>query len=460
MNAIFHRLRLILLVGGVVLACVASLELLRAYQTLSALHPWVGLAFVGLLLAFVIWVGVMVARMHARYPRALLPPQPLPESGASNRAIRRQATYLCAVMRRLAGNLLLDPPDREALLVESDLLTARFLRSASLPTEAVQELETCVDSQITPHIEKLDRLAEESVRGCVATVMLGVTISPWRSADLIIVIQRNVAMIARVMDIYHSRPRARDQLRVLGDVVAVVAVVQYLNLGTKLCEKLLAKVPVVGRFIDDIAQGVGASLMTSVAGHAAMDRCRSFSGWNRDLGERAIREHLKEFYRDVRTVLFDDVLKQLSQRIRAEASRSREDPDQAESRFADSMAAAMDETGADLDSFIRPHVIVRSAQFVTRSAGWAGRTVKRSVTGTGRVLTSGANAVGQGTVTTLKATGRGVVGAVDATGRGIKATGKGLVHATSQTARFGVNGFKQVARPFKKKADDPNPDGE
>jgi len=64
-------------------------------------------------------------------------------------------------------------------------------------------------------------------------------------------------------------------------------------------ENLTSWIPVLGRFTDDIAQGIGAGLFTSVAGHATIDRCRCFSGWSENDARIAMGKNLKGFMHDI-----------------------------------------------------------------------------------------------------------------------------------------------------------------
>ncbi len=45
------------------------------------------------------------------------------------------------------------------------------------------------------------------------------------------------------------------------DIINIIATVNYINMGKNLIEHLGSKVPGIGRFIDDIAQGIGAGFL-------------------------------------------------------------------------------------------------------------------------------------------------------------------------------------------------------
>ena len=69
---------------------------------------------------------------------------------------------------------------------------------------------------------------------------------------------------------------------ILRDVLRVLITVNFLYIGRNLVENLFANVPLLGRVVDDMGQGLGAGLFTSAAGHAAIERCAAFRGWDKE----------------------------------------------------------------------------------------------------------------------------------------------------------------------------------
>ena len=78
-------------------------------------------------------------------------------------------------------------------------------------------------------------------------VMLAVTLSPYKSADLLVVVYRNFVMVGRIIRIYNARPSVAGQMRVFSDIFSVVATVNYLNMGRNLIEALASHVPGIGQ---------------------------------------------------------------------------------------------------------------------------------------------------------------------------------------------------------------------
>jgi hypothetical protein len=228
------------------------------------------------------------------------------------------------------------------------------------------------NDSIKPVLKTLDAAAAKQVRDSMRDIMVGVTLSPYKSADLLIVLYRNLVMVVRIVKVYRVRPALSEQLRIFSDIINVIATVNYINMGKNLIEGLGSRVPGIGRFIDDIAQGIGAGFMTTITGHAAMDRCRSFRGWNEMEAKKHLLSHVGDFYNDVKDMFFKDVWSGLR-------GRAGHVPDEA----ADKVADAIDETGSLLGSFVRMPVkaVTTTGQAVydttTKSVSFVGNLIKK-----------------------------------------------------------------------------------
>ncbi|MHC5083331.1 MAG: DUF697 domain-containing protein [Planctomycetota bacterium] len=200
-------------------------------------------------------------------------------------------------------------------------------------------------------------------------IMVGVTLSPYKSADLLIVLYRNLMMLVRIVKVYRVRPALSEQIAIFSDIINVIATVNYINMGKNLIEGLGSKVPGIGRFIDDIAQGIGAGFMTTITGHAAMDRCRAFKGYNTEEAKRHLLSHVGDFYTDVKDMFFKDVWGG----VRSRAGAVAEDK-------ADKVAAAIDETGSSITNFVK--VPVKAAGAAGQAVVDLGTASTKAVTGT------------------------------------------------------------------------------
>jgi uncharacterized membrane protein YcjF (UPF0283 family) len=332
-------LRTAIIVIGVLLSFFAVLEVLRAYQTLYVFHPWAAYVFLAVVLGLLVWLAAYVWLNLAAFPRPLNPPRIADVQNATDRQLKKYLRYLRRFLLRLSANGLLNE-SRRAALTEA---AARLEMSPPADRPGMLALiRSMEDDRIRPALDALDELASRQVRDSMRDIMLFVTLSPYKSSDLLIVLYRNLMMLVRIVRVYRVRPALTEQLRIFSDIVNVIATVNYINMGKNLIEGLGSRVPGVGRFIDDIAQGIGAGFMTTVAGHAAMDRCRAFRGWNEVEAKRHMLSQVGDFYTDVKDIFFKDVWGSLRSRAGVTVGEARE-----------KVADALDETGSALDDFIR-----------------------------------------------------------------------------------------------------------
>ncbi|MBU0676804.1 MAG: YcjF family protein [Verrucomicrobia bacterium] len=368
---------------GALLSLIVLAELVRTFAFFYHLHPAVawtyacilaGIFFVGLVYFWIKWLS---------FPRVLAPP-PLPAlDEATHAEMKDFCRYLSRYLRRLARNSIFDEGDRR-IAGEAILHIDDELRHHPLNDDLIRLIEKTEADAITPLLEKLRDRAQREVRNCVRDVMIGVTLSPFHSIDLIVVIYRNAAMILRLITIYRSRPDSREQFMILRDVLKVIVTINFLNIGRNLSERLFSQVPMVGRVIEEIGQGLGAGLLTSAAGHAAIDRCEAFRTWNRQEAALSLAAHSRVFLDDVRKIFTHDVLPDLRNRIKSEpaVAEAAVKPNFWES-VSNGVTSALDATARTFDDFVvQPTVagtvgVVRAGAAVTRGAARAGEAVAR-----------------------------------------------------------------------------------
>jgi hypothetical protein len=185
-------------------------------------------------------------------------------------------------------------------------------------------------------------------------------------------------MVLDVSRVYNGRPRLREQMHILADVVKIAATVQFLNIGGKFMESFSSQVPFLGRFADDIAQGIGAGLFTSVAGHATIERCRSFHGWSEAEARISMATKLKGFMTDLTGIASNAVWPALRGRVEAEIPEGRRMPNLGE-RVQSGIKDAIATTTDALDSCVhRPALDVsKTGEDVLAGAGravaWTGQ---------------------------------------------------------------------------------------
>lgn len=350
----FRIIRAVVTAVGVLLSFFAFIEVVRAYQTLRGVHPWAGYAFLAVITAAVGWLVWYLWVNLAAVPKTLRPPTIEDPAQASERQLKKYLLYLQRFLERLTVNPSVSDEKQGFIQIALDQIERTL---ADEPTaETMRAAIEVVESRaIIPALTDIDALAARQVRDSMRDIMIGVTLSPYKSADLFIVIYRNLVMTIRIIRVYNARPVVSEQCRILLDILNVIATVNYINMGKNLIEGLGSRVPGIGRFIDDIAQGIGAGFMTTIAGHAAMDRCRAFKGWDAADAKRHLLCHVGDFYNDVKDIFFKDVWQSVRHRAGAAASD-----------VGEKVADAIDETGDTLASFIRMPV---------RAASAAGQTV-------------------------------------------------------------------------------------
>jgi len=330
---------------GGLLSFFAIIELLRVYQTLYNLHPLAGAVFIVLLLSGIICLSVYVAVTLASRPAVLIPPAIAVPDRTTGKELRRYIKYLKKYIERLDRNTSLAIEDRKKTK-EGIAELSSSLESKNDIQELLLTIERAEHDIINPLLSNLDEQAKKQVRNSTRDVMMAITFSPYKSADLLIVLYRNLLMIQRIVRIYNSRPRFSEQLNTLLDTIKVVATVNFLNMGKTMVEKLGSKVPGVGQFLDDITQGIGAGFMTSVAGNAAMERCKAFKGWNVQEAQLRLRNHAAEFFADVKDIFWVDMKHEIRSRIG-------DIPVNQWNKIKEGISAVLDETSKVVGKFIR-----------------------------------------------------------------------------------------------------------
>ena len=305
-------IRTAILAIGVLLTFFVFAEILHVYVVLKNAYSPLGYAFLLTIVGGCAWISIFSIRMIKKIPRVLTPPDihgPPSETQAQN-----YCKYLIGYVKRLADNPNLSPDDIVKAKKDIQVLE-KLSQSDHQPSDLLSEIKKVGKKSIEPLLSNLKQKAEREVRNSVRDIMMGVTLSPYRAVDLLIVVYRNGAMVLRIMSIYNSRPLLKEQILVLRDVLKVVATVNYLNFGEKLMERFLSCVPYVGRALDDFAQGIGAGLLTSATGHGAIYRCEAYRGWNQQFAVDTMSSHITELMRDVKNIFTKDILPRMKSRV-------------------------------------------------------------------------------------------------------------------------------------------------
>ena len=300
---------------GVLFTFFVLVEMLRVFLLFYRIHPVIGWVYAVVLLIAGGWfIKGFIREWHA-YPKALKPPEmPKELATAHFDVLHSYCKYLLLYLDRLSGNAYFEEEDLDRLDDGIDSIVDA-LKAHPLRDDLIREIEHTETQVIAPLLDKLKLQASKEIRHSTRDVMLGVTLSPYHSMDIFVVVYRNASMVLRIVKIFESRPWGKEQLLVLRDTLRVVATVNMLNLSKNVFENLFTQIPIIGRSIDDIGQGVGAGLLTSASGYAAVERCAAFRGWDKGVASASLAGQAAQFLADVKDLFTKDVLPNMKNRI-------------------------------------------------------------------------------------------------------------------------------------------------
>ena len=263
-----------LIIIGVLISFGVILEIIRAYETLNNLHPAAGMGFIGVILALLIYLLLQAVRI-VKYKRIVQPPAAGRRNFSAEKYERRYRLFLNELSERFSGNELVLKYCLEDLENFSER-KEHLSFSGKMAAEAEKEAIEFERQYISPIMEKLDREAEKVVSDNVGLVTMGTALSPYKSLDLYIVLARNFRMVNKIIELYRTRPSFRETAGIYYDILKVVAAVNILNAMDNLWAGVGRHIPLVGNYGAAVSEGLFSGLLTSVTGHAAMDRCRTF----------------------------------------------------------------------------------------------------------------------------------------------------------------------------------------
>jgi uncharacterized membrane protein YcjF (UPF0283 family) len=301
-----------------VLTFLVVLELLRAYQTIRGAHPRygpiAGYVFAGAVILLVLWsIGRLMGGWRHR-PKVLRPPKIGTLDEADVRGLRRHAKYLAKYLRRLSHNRAL-PQEKRAEAHTACVEFREAVRGCRRRRDQLRDLlKKTENERIEPLLAELDKQAEGEIEECVMHVMIGVAASPWDAVDLLLVLYRNGGMVTRITQCYNSRPALRERLSIFADTLRIVAMIKFASLSSSLLKKC-TNVPLIGRTLQPLVQAVGAGVLTSAAGHAAVRRCRAFRPWNHEDAAQHLGNKVGQYLSDCWHAARDHILPILEKRL-------------------------------------------------------------------------------------------------------------------------------------------------
>ncbi|MBC8213781.1 MAG: DUF697 domain-containing protein [Candidatus Marinimicrobia bacterium] len=285
---------------GVSFLFFVFIELLQAFQVLSSLHPTVGWIFIGVIFCGVLWFIYRFRSAIRAFPRAITPPNPEEYNNSTmDKYNKAYIVYLRKYCNELLTNPELDDDNRNQL--------QNSIKSAPHPlTKDWLEVEC-----ISPMLLELNKKAEIIVRNTVRDTMTAVILSPFRSLDSFVVISRNAQMFMNLVRLYNHHPGIFQIGRYAKDVLIIVTSVNILNYTERLTENFMRNIPILNRTTDDVIQGVGAGILTTAVGRAAINRCRAYGVWDQESEKINFVKASLGFGKHVRGIFADDVLPSL-----------------------------------------------------------------------------------------------------------------------------------------------------
>jgi uncharacterized membrane protein YcjF (UPF0283 family) len=397
-------LRTAVLTAGVLLSFLALVEIANVFVILRDAYAPLGYLFLALVLAALAWLVLYIVLVLRRIPSILVAPEVGDLSTATPKKVLSYCRYLVEYLRRLSQNPYVSAEDARQAAQKADQL-AEAIQTQTPHSQLADQALAAERQTIEPLVMKLDEKAGLEVQKSVRDILFGVTLSPFRSSDLLIVLYRNITMVLAVIRIYNSRPTLSEQMLILRDVFRVVATVNYLNFTQKLVERLTTGVPFFSQLAGDVAQGIGAGLLTSVAGHGAVYRCRSFRRADREVIRQKIHDHIRIFLKDVTGMFTQDLFPRMKDRISCAFPFLQKDDPRVWEETAGGINAALQDTDSILELITRKPWVTLGRESV--DAGSAALTWSRELLARGAGdIARGALWVGTGTVKVGRRSGR------------------------------------------------------
>ena len=185
-------IRTVILAIGVLLTFFVLAEILHVYVVLKNTYAPLGYAFLIVVAGVCAWISIYSFRMIKKIPRVLTPPDI--HDPPSETQVRSYGKYLIGYVKRLIDNPNLSPDDIVKAKKDAQVLE-KLSQSGQQPSDLLSEIERVGQESIEPLLSKLKQKAEREVRNSVRDIMMGVTLSPYRAVDLLIVVYRNGTMV-------------------------------------------------------------------------------------------------------------------------------------------------------------------------------------------------------------------------------------------------------------------------
>jgi len=310
-------------IGGVLVVLFFTLETIRTYQTLAAIHPWVGVAaLIGIGMAITLVIGP--AWKFLRMPRVIEPP-PLPADG-------KLSPNQCVTEIRFLDKYLINcdrnpsfGPQRLVIKSARDelsllLLEARGITHAQVP-EITAKLVAWSNRSMAPVLKDVDEKADRLIYQEALSVGLATAASPNGVLDAFVMLWRGVRLVSEISILYYGRPGVWGTLAICRDVSFAVALAGYMQNVTNSLGNILAGTlgKAGGMVAGPAVDGITNALVLIRIGHLAKERCRSYRRWDATAQKNAILSAVSAT-QSVAFGLTTEILRQVGYGVSAVAS--------------------------------------------------------------------------------------------------------------------------------------------
>ena len=288
--------KLALLVIACLILFMLVIETIRIYQTLSGIHPWLGVAG---LMAVGAGVALVVgpAWKFLRMPRVVEPP-PLPSPNEwTPRHLMSEIAYLDRYLKACGRNPMLVARRDEIAAARRDLAVLAATAQTCAATaveEQLAELNKWTARSLAPVLAHLDERVDRLIYQESLAVGMATAVSPNGVLDAFVMMWRSVRLISEIGVLYYGRPGLLGTLAIGRDVAVAVATAGYMQNVTDSLGNMLAKTlgNVGGLVVGPAADGITNAVVLLRIGYLAKQRCRSYRHWDAATRMGALRTAL------------------------------------------------------------------------------------------------------------------------------------------------------------------------
>lgn len=283
-HRLFRWLRYLLIATSVLFALLLLAEAARLYQLAATAHPTLGYAWLLLIAAGGLLVGIPAYRFF-QVPRVVKPPAIPEPKDLTLVHLRAEARYLDRYLANCLRNSELQNKveDIRNARIELAEYSARLLNAGEGQlAELDGELREWAATTVSGILADVDKKAERIIYQEALTVGVGTAASPNGTLDAFVMLWRTVNLVSRLAVLYYGRPGPLGTLAICRDVSLAVALAGYLQSFTDSLGGLLAKSlgGVTGVVAGPLVEGLTNALVVVRIGYIAKERCRSFRDWD------------------------------------------------------------------------------------------------------------------------------------------------------------------------------------